>query len=121
MAVLPVQIGLPATSPAFTSASAGGDEFANDGAPFLLITTIANRNLIIDSPHPSLPDLSIPILAGSAISNRFDPLRWNDPATGRVRFSFDNPVGVNVAAVKTTVLTFSPGTGPTDPPPDLFA
>jgi hypothetical protein len=121
MAVIPVQISQPAVSPAFSAASSGGDEFANDGAPFLLITTIANRTLVIDSPHPDLPDLSISILAGSVISNRFDPLRWNDPATGRVRFSFSNHVGVNVAAVRTLVLGFSPGTSPTDPPPDLFA
>lgn len=121
MAILPVQVAVPATTPTFSAASAAGDEFANDGSAFLLLTSVAPRTLIIDSPHASLPDLSISIPAGSSISNRFDPLRWNNPATGRVAFSFSNHVGVNVAAVTTRVLTFTPGTSPTDPPPELFA
>ncbi len=121
MATIPVQVAIPATSPTFTAASATGDEFANDGSAFLLLTSGAPRTLIIDSPHASLADLSISIPAGSSISNRFDPLRWNDPATGRVAFHFDNHVGVNIAAVTTRILTFTPGTSPTDPPPDLFA
>lgn len=120
MAVIPVQISSPAIAPTFVAASSGGDEFANDGSAFLLITSVASRNLVIESPHAALPDITIAIVAGSTISNRFDPLRWNDPSTGRVRFNFSNHVGITVAAVKTVVLEFTPGTSPTDPPAELF-
>lgn len=124
MAVLPVQTAVPATAPVFATASVGGDEFENSGAPFLLITASSPKTMTVLSPHAGLPNLSIPIATGGTISNRFDPLRWNDPATGRVRVTFNSVVGVTLAAVRVVLLGFDPlvdGYDPFGPPPDLFA
>lgn len=108
MAILPIQTGNPGLAPAYSAASATGDQFANSGAHFLVITGATGRTLIVDSPHAGLDDYEHVIAGGTFISPRFDPLRWNDEATGRLSFHFSNHVGVGVAAVQLAVIGFDP-------------
>lgn len=106
MAVLTVQSATPAT---FENANAGGDSFQNDGSPLLLIQSASARVLTVASPYAGLADYTLAIGAGtSVICPRFDPLRWNDPATGYLAFSFDSAVGVAVAVVRPSVIGFDP-------------
>lgn len=106
MAILTVQSATPAT---FANASAGGDSFPNDGTPLLLVQSANARTLTVASPHAGLPDYTLAIGAGtSVICPRFDPLRWNDPATGYLAFAFDSVVGVAVAVVRPSVIGFDP-------------
>ena len=72
MATLPIQTAIPATAPVFATASIGGDEFENNGEPFLLLTVPTPRPMVVRSPHVGLPDLTINLAAGGTISNRFE-------------------------------------------------
>ncbi len=115
MALIPIEPG-PAIN--FSAAAlAGGDTFENDGTQFLLIVVTSARTMTIRNPRPGFQDYTQALPAGSNTSPRFEPLWWNDPSTGQVLVEFDNPVGVQLAPVRTGVIQADPDAPPA---PGLF-
>lgn len=115
MALLPTEPG--PTINFVAAALSGGDTFRNDGTQFLLIVVTTARVLTIRNPRPGFNDYTQALPAGSNTSPRFDPLWWNDPLTGEVVIEFDDPVGVQLAAVRTGVILADPDAPPA---PGLF-
>jgi hypothetical protein len=96
------QAGLKAT---YTTASAGGDTFSNDGNTWLHIKNggASSITVTIDSKTPCNQgfdhDLTITILAGEdKYSPRLEQSRFND-ATGKVAVSYSAATSVTVAAI----------------------
>ena len=109
MPLLPVQMNAPNQLPAFSFADAIADQFVNDGRPMLLVNCAGPRTLIVRSPHPNRKDFdTYPLATGFNLTDRIEPLAWNDPVTERVTFTFDNPVGVQVAVWQPAVIGFDP-------------
>lgn len=106
MAILDVQTSAPGLSPNFSVATATGDAYPNDGQQFLLMDLPTVRRLIVESPHAGLPNYEQYFGPGFSMSPRFDPLRWNDPSTGRVIFRFNDVDGVSVAVARAGVVGF---------------
>jgi hypothetical protein len=110
MADLPIQM---VHNPVFVSASlSGGDTYDNNGAEFLLLVLADVRTITITSPYVERTDYSIVYSQQSIIAPRFDPLWWNDPVTGRIHFEFNDPTGVQVAAVRSTIIASDPNAAP---------
>ena len=108
MAIFEVQTSAPGVQPVFGLVDSNGDVYPNDSGPFLFMDLPSVRQLTVVSPHPGLPDFVQDYGPGSAMSPRFDSLRWNDPATGMVQFRFNNPDGVTVAVVRAGIVGFDP-------------
>lgn len=120
MAELTVQTSAPGVSPVFSGVSgAGGDTFKNAGDVLLLVQVEggAERTLTVRTPHPGRLDYTETRSSPSWMTSRWDPLWWNDPATGLLTFEFDDPTGVSVAAVRFGVIGADPGSVPE---PGLF-
>jgi len=116
MADFPIQSGSPGGAPAFSAVSDDGDTYPNDGQTFMLIGGAAGKTLTVSSPHGGHEDYSIDLLGSSVMMPRFDPTWWND-RTGRVAFSFDDIVGVQVAVIRMGVVGSDPNAAPL---PSLF-
>lgn len=106
MATLTVQLPSHQTGPTL-SAPEASDEYPNNGQALVLAILPAARVVTFHSPEPDLPDLVRTYSAGINLLPRFDPLRWNDPITGRVRFSWDDPSGIQQAAFLVEAITFA--------------
>lgn len=107
MAVLNVTTtGTAGADPAFVAASAGGDEFANDGKTYLEVqnTSAGAINVTINSQKVCDQgvdhDQVVAVAAGARrIIGPFPTDRWND-SNGRVQVTYSAAAGVNVRAFK---------------------
>ncbi len=106
MAVLTVQsIGTAGLNPTYANASAGGDEFPNDGDIFLHIKVGATATTItVASPTACDQGGTHPLTIGPLTSQErmvgpFPPKRFN-ATDGNVDVTYSQVVGVTVAAVK---------------------
>ena len=116
MPLIPVSDG---PVPTFVAPSAGADTFENDGTPYILIVVPGPgvRTLTVRNPHAGATDFVAVHAPGSSTTARFDPLWWNDPKTGRVEFEFDDPIGIAIAVIRTSVIQADPSAPPA---PGLF-
>lgn len=106
MPEIPVQQPDHTTGPILAAAGAS-DEYPNNGQALVLAILPASRTVTFTSPSPDLPDFVRTYSAGINLLPRMEPLRWNDPATGRVTFSWDDPAGITQAAFLVEVVTFA--------------
>ena len=106
MAELTVQQPDHTTGPVMSAAEAS-DSYLNNGQSLVLAILPAERTVTFSSPEADLPDFVRTYSAGINLLPRFDPLRWNDPATGLVTFSWDDPAGITQAAFLVEAVTFA--------------
>lgn len=111
MAILPVQEDVVDAAPVYVGASAGGDEFPNDGGVHLMIKGGLGKTLTVPSPHAGREDYSRLLVSNSVLMPRFEPLWWND-RLGHVALSFDDVVGVSLAVVRIGVIGVNPDAAP---------
>jgi hypothetical protein len=107
MALLnPQAINLNGTTITFSSASAGGDQFANTGRELLLVrnggassvtTTVAAQGRYRGVPFSNVT-LTVPA-GGEVIAGPFPPEVFND-ANGRVNLSYSAVTSVTVAVLQ---------------------
>lgn len=104
MADLPINES--GADPVFTAADPLGDTFKNDGETLLLVVgpvdgytvnVVTSRDCEY-GPHPDLV-LTSEIGSTGMTSEHFSTRRFNDK-TGRVNITYDDPVGISVAALR---------------------
>lgn len=107
MANLSVQtITLSAITPSFTTASFGGDQFANSGYEFLWIKNSSGSSVTvtIDSQTPCNQgydhNVTVTVPAGQErVVGPFQPGRFND-ANGNVKITYSSTANVTVGVFK---------------------
>lgn len=92
----------------WATASAGGDEFTNDGENHLLAWNTSGVDLRVrfetqtqpSDPFIAAPDLDVTIAAGSIVITHAVPPKWFNNAGGKVQVTYpDGVTDLSVAAV----------------------
>lgn len=105
--LVPQQLSADGLNPTFTAADVTGNTFTNDGGVFLVVKNGGAAPITVTIDSIKLCDQGVDHDKVVSVTNaqerwigRFDPSRFNAPATGKVTVTYSGVTSVTVAAIK---------------------